>query len=88
MLDVSDCLRSRDEDDETKICRGNLKNKLSSFVINLVVLTNQTKRFGHEINEQETKYMRLFRKPYNGGANINCIVFDGVVILPNALRPF
>ena len=36
----------------------------------LVALTNQTKRFGIEINDQKTKFMRLFRIPYNGGENI------------------
>ena len=36
----------------------------------LVQLTNQTKIFGLEIKELKTKFMRLFRKPYYGRANI------------------
>jgi hypothetical protein len=46
----------------------------------LVALTNQTKRFGLEINEQKVKFMRLFRKPYNGGANIKFRIYEFQVI--------
>ena len=48
----------------------------------LVTLRNQTKRFGLEINKQKTKFMRLrvFRIPYNGGANITFATYEFEVV--------
>jgi hypothetical protein len=65
---------------KSKIMSTIMGRRVQDVEETLVASTNQRKRFGLEINEQKTKFMRLFRKPYNGSGNIKLGTYEFEVV--------